>query len=119
MSSSKSSRKARIGLLNLALVGVGLLLITASILAQVAGATLSGTVTDASGAVVPQAQILIKNVATDISTTAVTNSDGLYSAPNLLPGNYDVKASATGFGTEVRSGITLTVGAQQVLNIAL
>jgi Carboxypeptidase regulatory-like domain/TonB dependent receptor/TonB-dependent Receptor Plug Domain len=119
MSSSKSSRKARIGLMNLALVGVGLLLITASIWAQVAGATLSGTVTDASGAVVPQAQILIKNVATDISTTAVTNSDGLYSAPNLLPGKYEVTTAAPGFGTEVRSGITLTVGAQQVLNIAL
>jgi Carboxypeptidase regulatory-like domain len=87
--------------------------------AQVAGATLSGTVTDASGAVVPQAQILIKNVATGISTTAPTNADGLYSAPNLLPGNYDVTASATGFRTEVRSGISLTVGAQQVLNIAL
>jgi hypothetical protein len=87
--------------------------------AQVAGATLSGTVTDASGAVVPQAQILIKNVATGISTTAPTNADGLYSAPNLLPGNYEVTATATGFGTQVRSGITLTVGAQQVLNIAL
>jgi hypothetical protein len=43
----------------------------------------------------------------------------LYSAPNLLPGNYEVTASATGFGTEVRSGIRLTVGAQQVLNIAM
>src|ERR1700730_5821352 len=119
MSCSKSSRKASIGLMNLALVGVGLLLITASIRAQVAGATLSGTLTDASGAVVPKARTLIQNVATGISMTAPTNAVGLYSAPNLLPGNYDVTASATGFRTEVRSGITLTVGAQQVLNFAL
>jgi Carboxypeptidase regulatory-like domain len=54
--------------------------------AQVAGATLSGTVTDGSGGVVPRAQITIKNVATGISTTTLTNSEGLYSAPNLLPG---------------------------------
>lgn len=87
--------------------------------AQVAGATLSGTVTDASGAVVPQAQISIKNVGTGISTVAPTNADGLYSVPNLLPGSYDVTVSAHGFKTEVRSGINLTVGAQQVLNIAL
>src|ERR1700752_702809 len=87
--------------------------------AQVAGATLSGTVTDGSGGVVPRAQITIKNVATGISTTTLTNSEGLYSAPNLLPGDYDLTVSAAGFRTELHRGINLTVGAQQVLNIAL
>jgi hypothetical protein len=111
-------RKIALSLLPLVALGL-VLLISAPGRAQVAGATLSGTVTDASGSVVTQAQILIKNVATGITTTAPTNADGLYSAPNLLPGNYEVTASATGFRTEVRSGISLTVGAQQVLNIAL
>jgi Carboxypeptidase regulatory-like domain len=94
-------------------------IIPAPVRAQVAGATLSGTVTDASGAVIPNAQITIKNVATGVAATIPTNADGLYTAPNLLPGTYDVKVSASGFQTHVQSGITLTVGAQQVLNVTM
>jgi outer membrane receptor protein involved in Fe transport len=86
---------------------------------QVAGATLSGTVTDSSGAAIPGSQISIKNVATGVSTAATANSVGFYSAPNLVPGSYELSASAPGFTTEVRSGITLQVGAQQVLNFSL
>ena len=86
---------------------------------QVVGATISGTVTDPSGARVPQAQVLIKNVATEINTGVTSNSDGFYAATNLLPGAYEVEVSAPGFATTVRSQITLTVGAQQVLNFAL
>src|ERR1700730_11429329 len=87
--------------------------------AQVAGATLSGTITDSSGAVVPQAQIVIRNVATDVTTTVSTNSDGFYTAANLLPGDYEATVSARGFNTEKRTGISLTVGAQQVFDLAL
>ena len=87
--------------------------------AQVAGATLSGEVTDASGAVIPQAQVAVKNLGTGITTTVAVNADGFYSAPNLLPGTYEMTCSAPGFTTEVRSGITLEVGAQQVLNFSL
>lgn len=87
--------------------------------AQVAGGTLSGTITDPSGAAVPQAQITIRNVATGVEKPIVTNADGFYSAVNLLPGNYQVTVSAPGFNTLVRSGITITVGAQQTLDIAL
>ena len=87
--------------------------------AQVSGATLSGTVTDSSGAVIPKAQISIKNVATDISRTAETSSAGFYTAPDLSPGKYAVTVTAAGFNTSVRSNITLTVGAQQVLDFAM
>jgi len=87
--------------------------------AQVAGGTLSGTITDPSDKFVPQAQISITNVATGITTTATTNSDGYYTAANLLPGEYQVTVSAKGFATEVRKGISLTVGAQQVINLIL
>jgi Carboxypeptidase regulatory-like domain/TonB-dependent Receptor Plug Domain/TonB dependent receptor len=86
---------------------------------QVAGGTLTGTITDPSGAAVPQAQISIKNVATGIATTVTSNSYGIFYAPNLLPGEYEVTVSAKGFATETRTGITLTVGAQQVFNLAL
>jgi len=87
--------------------------------AQVAGGNLSGTISDPSGRVIPQAQIAIKNVATGITTTVTTNSDGFYIAANLLPGDYEVSVSAKGFATEIRRGISLTVGAQQVSNLAL
>jgi len=61
----------------------------------------------------------ITNVATGITTTTTTNSDGYYTAANLLPGEYQVTVSAKGFATEVRKGISLTVGAQQVINLIL
>jgi len=87
--------------------------------AQVAGGTLSGTITDPSDKFVPQAQISIRNVATGITTTVATNSDGFFIAANLLPGEYQVTVSASGFATESRKGISLTVGAQQVFNLTL
>lgn len=86
---------------------------------QVVGARLSGTVMDASGGAVPNARIVIKNIATEVSTEVVTNSDGFYSAPNLLPGTYEATVSAPGFTTELRTQIVLTVGLQQVLDINL
>jgi hypothetical protein len=87
--------------------------------AQVAGATLSGEVNDTSGAFIPNAQVSIKNVGTGQQRNSVTDAVGFYSVPNLLPGSYEVSVSASGFSTEVRTGITLTVGAQQVFNITM
>lgn len=87
--------------------------------AQVVGATLSGTIKDASGASVPGAQVSVKNVATGTVRELTADSAGFYSVPNLLPGDYEVTFSATGFTTEVASGITLTVGAEQVLNASM
>src|ERR1700730_17862829 len=95
------------------------LFVSCSVYGQVVGTTLSGTVRDTSGAIVPQARISIKNVGTDISSVVVTNGVGFYTAPNLLPGNYEITASAAGFGTSVQTGITLSVGAEQVLNFNL
>jgi hypothetical protein len=87
--------------------------------AQVAGAMLKGTVTDATGAYVPKAQVSIIDVATRIIHNVITDSSGDYAAANLRPGEYQVRVTATGFSVEVRSGITLAVGAQQVLDISL
>jgi hypothetical protein len=87
--------------------------------AQVAGATLSGTVTDQSGAVIPQAAISIRNIDTGITRTGTASAAGFYSVPNLLPGTYEIKTTAQGFSTEVKTGVTLTVGEQQVLDFTL
>src|SRR5260221_9756076 len=95
------------------------LLISLPLRAQVAGGTLSGSITDPSGAVVANAQVVIKNSATGVATTVTTNSDGFYSAANLLPGQYEVSVSATGFNTEIKKGITINVGSQPVFNLAL
>jgi Carboxypeptidase regulatory-like domain/TonB-dependent Receptor Plug Domain len=93
-----------------------LLLVSTPTHAQTVGANLSGTVTDASGAVVPNVSVTITNTETGVTTKAVTNTSGIYTARNLLPGNYRVAFSAAGFRAAVESGLVLTVGAQQVLN---
>ena len=77
--------------------------------AQVAGGTLSGTITDASGAVVPSAEVEIKNSATGITKTVTASTEGFYTAPNLLPGNYEVAVSAPGFNTAIKKGIVINV----------
>ena len=87
--------------------------------AQVTGATLSGTVTDPSGAAVVGATVSAKNTATGISKDVTSDSAGLYTLPNLEPGAYEIRVSATGFSTAVQSNLALAVGQQQQLNFAM
>jgi outer membrane receptor protein involved in Fe transport len=86
---------------------------------QGANATLLGTVTDVSGAVVPDASVQVTNVDTGVSQTVKTDSQGRYTVVDLIVGNYEVRASAPGFQTVVRTGITTTVGSQLVVDVAL
>ncbi len=88
-------------------------------MAQVAGATLSGLITDSSGAGIVGATVSIKNVGTGEVRAIPTNGNGFYSAPNLLPGTYETTVTAQGFSTVVQKDIILTVGAQQTLNLSL
>src|SRR6202140_4174786 len=87
--------------------------------AQVSGATLSGLVTDEQGGPVANATISIKNAGTGVAREVTSNSDGIYSAPNLLPGEYEVTVTSTGFQTLTEKGITLTVGGEQALNLKM
>src|ERR1700686_2794266 len=87
--------------------------------AQVAGGTITGTVVDSSGRVLPNASVSITNVATGINRSVTTNEDGLYIAPNLLPATYELTFTSPGFRTDVRSGIELTVGATVSLNMTM
>jgi hypothetical protein len=117
---SRHSAKMTGWLVSFAVSMIGLALVAPiSVHAQVAGATLSGTVTDASGAVVPESQITIKNLGTGVTRNAAAGAAGFYTAPNLLPGIYDVTVTAPGFKTQLRSGVTLTVGAEQSLDVTM
>jgi hypothetical protein len=86
---------------------------------QSATGTISGTVTDSSGAVLPGAQVVILNEETGISRTLTTNEAGRYVAPALGLGAYRVTASIAGFQTSVRTGIVLTVGREAPVNFQL
>src|SRR5881396_2053762 len=86
--------------------------------AQVAGATLSGTIADGQGGLVPGAAVSITNIASGVMASTKTNEVGAYSVPNLNAGDYQVSASASGFSTAVAK-LTLTVGQKQELNLAL
>ncbi|HEV7512078.1 MAG TPA: TonB-dependent receptor [Candidatus Acidoferrum sp.] len=87
--------------------------------AQVAGANLSGIVMDESGSAVPDATISIKSVSMGTVREVKSNSDGFYSAPDLLAGDYDMEASAKGFSTVVLKDVTLTVGSEKALDFTL
>ena len=88
-------------------------------LAQVAGGSVSGAVKDSSGAALPAAKVTIRNTETQVTRSVAVNDDGFYLVPNLVPGNYEIAASAAGFGTAVQPAVTITIGAQVVADIAL
>ena len=87
--------------------------------AQVAGARIAGTVADGTGAAIAGAQVTIRNTADSFARELVTNRSGFYSAPNLLPGPYTVTVSANGFKSEVRTGLTLSVGGDVEVNLTM
>ena len=80
---------------------------------------MSGTVSDPNGSGIPQAKLVIKNVATGVERTVTTNADGFYTTVNLLPGSYQISITATGFNSETRHGVTMTVGSLITIDITL
>jgi len=87
--------------------------------AQVETATISGTATDSSGAVLAGANVNAKNIGTNITQSTVSDSVGRYRIPDLPIGTYDVSASLNGFQTVIHKGIVLTVGANLVVDFSL
>ena len=101
-------------------VGVVCLMVFAGVAsAQVSTGTISGTVKDSSGAVLPGAKVVVLNDDTGISRALETDQNGHYSAPLLNLGNYRVTATLDGFQTEVRTGIVLTVAQEALVDLSL
>src|SRR5947209_15015060 len=92
--------------------------LTASMNAQIVGATVSGTVADPTGSVIPGAQIAIRNVATGALSSAKSNAECFHTAPNLQPGEHNIRTTANGFAT-TETHMQLEVGGQQLVNIAM
>jgi len=88
-------------------------------MSQLPTATILGTVKDSTGAIIPGAAITAKNLETGLTRTAVGAEDGSYRFTALPVGAYEVRAEQPGFRTEVRSGLTLTVSQEAVVNFAL
>jgi len=78
--------------------------------AQFASGSIGATVTDATGAVVPNAKVVLKNDATNSARDSVTNSSGIFDFPSLPPGSYTVTITAPGLQTFEEQGIVLTQG---------
>src|SRR5271166_2863649 len=106
------SARAVLGALVLALISC------AAVSGQSNFATLTGRVADPSGAPVSGALIAVRAHATGAVRTTASNSDGIYQLPNLLPGEYSVELSYTGFSPLTRQ-VTLEVGQTMGLDLAL
>lgn len=81
--------------------------------------SLTGTVTDPSGAIVAGAVVTAKGVATGVEQTTATNSSGVYRFGNLLPAVYDVTVAATGFDTQTTPNVDVVVNGVNGLNVQL
>src|SRR5690349_22654831 len=101
------------------LLGLGALLSDRMSAQGSTNATVLGTVTDSAGAVVPNASVQVKNVGTGSVQQTATDGQGRYTIADLPIGTYEAQATAPGFQTTVRRGITLTVGAQAVVDFSL
>jgi outer membrane receptor protein involved in Fe transport len=86
---------------------------------QTAGATIQGIISDATGAVLPGADVEIRNSGTGAAVEFVSDERGRYLAPVLQPGEYEVRASLPGFQSVARRGIRLAVGQNAVVDIRL
>ena len=87
--------------------------------AQVSDGTLSGTVTNQGRLGIPYARVTLQNLGMGVARSVTTGAPGTYAFSGLAPGNYELTVEAAGFVTQVRTAITVTVGAKLAVNIAM
>ena len=95
------------------------LLLPGLLFGQRTAASISGTVTDPSGALIPRAHVSTTNTATGAVTSADTNAQGFYAFTHLEPGPYQLRVDMTAFEGYVRNGITLQVGQSMTVDVSL
>src|SRR5437763_8779180 len=95
------------------------LMLATCLVGQETTASINGTITDASGAVVPKAKITVTNPSNGFTRDSVSGAAGDYSITFLAPGSYDMTVQATGFSTLQQKSIVLTVGRTVTLNHVL
>lgn len=88
-----------------------------NLFAQAVNATLLGSVTDPSGAVVVNAKVTVTEVNTGVGHTGQTNESGNFTFPDLPPGQYEVTVEATGFKKEIRRDITVLVNSSTRVDV--
>ncbi|HEX6046463.1 MAG TPA: TonB-dependent receptor [Pyrinomonadaceae bacterium] len=93
--------------------------LTASAQSQITTATIEGTVTDPSGALVPGANVEIRNVETNLSRNLTTDDEGRFKVLQLTPGKYSVKVSKQGFASAEDPNVVLTVGQTATLSFPM
>src|SRR5437667_11566635 len=94
-------------------------LLTGGAAAQVTTGSVSGTVKDSAGAVLPGVSIKLTNTDTGATRTVIADELGRYNAPQLPLGAYEISAELPGFQTAVRRGVTLTIGREAVVDFTL
>src|SRR5262245_51851588 len=104
---------------NLAIVLAILSLSVALVDGQTVGATLEGTVSDTSGAVLPGAEIKVTNMSTRTTNDLLSDERGRFRVPLLQSGEYELQVTMVGFTTSVRRGIRLTVGQTALVDVTL
>ncbi len=87
--------------------------------AQTDTGAIAGIVQDTGNARLPGATVEVTNEATDVTQNFVTNADGLYQSLQLIPGTYTVTVKHTGFGTQVRQGVTVSVQSRVQVDFSL
>jgi len=87
--------------------------------AQTITGTIQGVVTDSQGAAVPNAQVSIRNVATDETRTVMTSSQGIYTAPDMTVGIYTVTVKMANFKEAVSKHVELDASSVATLNVVL
>ena len=98
---------------------VACVVFTISSWGQTISGTVSGTVKDSSGAVLPGVTIEVKNANTGAGRSLITDERGYYTASNISPGDYEVTASLPGFQTEGRRGFSVNVGQTSLIDFTL
>ena len=119
MKMQNQSHRARAIWRTIAILAIMLCIPAARAAAQSAGGTILGVVTDPTGAIVAGGTVTITNIGTGVDRVVETNGEGLYVAPNLIAGTYNLTIAATGFTSAQFENIVLTIGERREVDVHL